>query len=171
MLAGEHAADFDAQPQNVGAELFRALQFARLIGIVQDQRMQIAVAGVKHIGDASAVFRRQFLHARRRAAAWRAGWCRPCSNNPGEMRPTAGNAALRPAQNSSRSSSELEIGNVAARQSREFASTRSTDGRPRRAGRRARRSTSPRRRADSRHERSPPPPGWPARPSSPCPRE
>ena len=33
------------------------------------------------------------------------------------MRPTAGNAALRPAQNNSRSSSELETRQVTARQS------------------------------------------------------
>jgi hypothetical protein len=40
------------------------------------------------------------------------------------MRPTAGNAALRPAQNSSRSSSEAETLQLTARQSRAIASTR-----------------------------------------------
>ena len=63
MLAGEHAADLDAEPQNIGAELFGALELARLVGVVEDQRMQVAVAGMKHIGDAQAVFRRHVLHA------------------------------------------------------------------------------------------------------------
>src|ERR1044072_2948225 len=52
VLAGEHAADLDAELEDLGAELLGALQFARLVGIIEDQRMQVAVAGVKHIGDA-----------------------------------------------------------------------------------------------------------------------
>ena len=60
-----------------------AFQFARLVGVVENQRMQIAVAGVKHVGDAQAVFLRHLAScARAPAAAWRAGWCRPCSNSP-----------------------------------------------------------------------------------------
>src|SRR5208282_4878109 len=60
---GEHAADLDAEPQNIGTELFGAFELARLVGVVEDQRMQVAVAGMKHIGDAQAVFRRHVLHA------------------------------------------------------------------------------------------------------------
>src|SRR6266571_4544627 len=56
LLAGEDAAEFDADPQDIGAEGFRPLDFARLVGIVEDQRMQIAVAGMKHIGDTEIVF-------------------------------------------------------------------------------------------------------------------
>ncbi len=55
MLAGEHAADLDAKPQNVGAEFFGALEFVRIVRIEEDERMQIAVAGMKDIGDAQAV--------------------------------------------------------------------------------------------------------------------
>src|SRR5271154_6553486 len=55
MLAGEHAADLDAKLENVGPERLRALQFPRLIGIVKDQRMEIAVTGMEHVGDAKAV--------------------------------------------------------------------------------------------------------------------
>src|SRR5580698_4918798 len=51
VLAGEYAADFDAEPQYIGAELFGALEFVGLIGIVEDQRVQIAIAGMKYIGD------------------------------------------------------------------------------------------------------------------------
>src|SRR5262249_158885 len=46
VLAGEHAADLDAQPQDVGAERLGAVELARLVGIVEDERMQVAVAGV-----------------------------------------------------------------------------------------------------------------------------
>src|ERR1035437_5487507 len=41
MFAGQHAAEFDADPQDIGAEGFGPLHFAGLVGIVQDQRMQI----------------------------------------------------------------------------------------------------------------------------------
>src|ERR1700738_4503719 len=49
VLAGQHAADLDTQPQNIGAELLGALEFARLVGVVEDERMQIAVAGGKNM--------------------------------------------------------------------------------------------------------------------------
>src|ERR1700761_814376 len=39
VLAGEHAADFDAQPQNIGAELLGALQFAGFVGVVENERV------------------------------------------------------------------------------------------------------------------------------------
>ena len=82
MLTGQHAADLDAQPQDIGAEFLGALELAGRIRIVENERMQVAVAGVEDVGDAQAVFRRQFLHAAQaRAAASRAGWCRPCSNS------------------------------------------------------------------------------------------
>src|SRR3546814_12926529 len=51
VLAGHHAADLDAEPQDVGAEILRPLQFPRLVGVVEDERMQVAVAGVEHVGD------------------------------------------------------------------------------------------------------------------------
>src|SRR6202023_4417766 len=43
MPAGQDAAEFDASPQDVGAERLGALDLAGLVGVVQDQRMQIAV--------------------------------------------------------------------------------------------------------------------------------
>ena len=54
VLAGQHAADPHAGAQNVGAERLRLLQVARSVGIVEDQRMQIAVAGVKDVGSSAA---------------------------------------------------------------------------------------------------------------------
>src|SRR5215216_4926600 len=54
VLAGEHAAHLDAQLEDLGAECFGALQLARLVGVVEDERMQVAVASVKHVSDAQA---------------------------------------------------------------------------------------------------------------------
>ena len=64
VLAGQHAADLDAEPQDVGAERLGPLELAGLVGVVEDQRMQIAVAGVEDVGDAQAVLRRQSPHPR-----------------------------------------------------------------------------------------------------------
>ena len=55
VLAGEHPADLDAHAQDIGAHLFHLLQFPRLVGVVQDQRVQVAVPGVEYVGDAEAV--------------------------------------------------------------------------------------------------------------------
>src|SRR5664279_3123205 len=66
MFAGQHAAEFDADPQDIGAEGFGPLHFAGLVGIIKDQRMQIAVAGMKHIGDAQVVLYRQLPDSRQR---------------------------------------------------------------------------------------------------------
>src|SRR5271167_4294869 len=63
VLAGQDSADLDAEPEDVGAERLRALEFAGLVGVVEDQRMQISVAGVKHVGDAQAVSRFHLPHA------------------------------------------------------------------------------------------------------------
>ena len=51
VLAGDGAADFHAQLQDAAAEFLGALQFAWLVGVEQDQRMQVAVAGMEHVGD------------------------------------------------------------------------------------------------------------------------
>ena len=64
MLAGQHAADLDAKPQDIGAECLGTLDLAGLVGVVEDQRVQIAVAGMKHIGDRQPVLLRQLPHSR-----------------------------------------------------------------------------------------------------------
>ena len=53
VLAGQHAADLDAEPQDVGAKGLGALDLAGLVGVVKNQRMKIAVAGMKDVRDAS----------------------------------------------------------------------------------------------------------------------
>src|SRR5271166_3485945 len=65
VLAGQNAADLDAKPEDVAAERLRALEFPWLVGVIEDQRMQIPVAGVKHIGGAQAVARLHLFHAER----------------------------------------------------------------------------------------------------------
>ena len=55
VLAGDGAADLDAQLEDLAAERLGALQLVRVVGVEQDQRMQVAVAGVEHVGAAQAV--------------------------------------------------------------------------------------------------------------------
>ena len=62
MFAGQHAADFDAQAQDVVAEFLGAVEFARHVGIVEDQRVQVAIARMEHVGDAEAVLGRKLFH-------------------------------------------------------------------------------------------------------------
>ena len=55
VLAGQYAADLDAAPENIGAEFFGPLELIGIIGVVTDQRMQIAIAGMEYIGHAQLV--------------------------------------------------------------------------------------------------------------------
>lgn len=73
VLAGEHAAELDAGAQDVGAEGFGALDLAGLVGIVEDQRMQIAVAGMEHVGATKLVLFRELADARQRLRQRTAG--------------------------------------------------------------------------------------------------
>jgi len=49
MLTGNRAADPNAQLQNLSAQCLGAFKLARFSGIVQNERVQIAVAGMKHV--------------------------------------------------------------------------------------------------------------------------
>ena len=55
VFARQRAADLHAQAQNVRAEFLGLAQFFGVVGVKQDQGMQVAVASVKHIGDPQAV--------------------------------------------------------------------------------------------------------------------
>ena len=72
MFAGDRAAESDAQPQDVGGQRLGALEGARLTAVVEDERVQVAVAGVEHVGHAHAVLRRQLLDGDQRLAQLRA---------------------------------------------------------------------------------------------------
>ncbi len=62
VFAGQHAADLNAEPQDVSAEFFRRFQFARLVGVIHDQGMQIAVASMKDIRHPQAIAHRHLGH-------------------------------------------------------------------------------------------------------------
>ena len=55
VLARQNSAQSDAQPQDVGPERLRLPDLPRLVRVVQDERMEIAVSGMEHVGDAQAV--------------------------------------------------------------------------------------------------------------------
>ena len=61
MLAGQDTADGDAELEDVGAEGLDLLQIAGLVGVVEDERMQIAVAGMEHVGDAQPIPTSHFI--------------------------------------------------------------------------------------------------------------
>src|SRR6516225_2422484 len=63
MLAGEDAAHLDAEPEDVGTEILGLLELTGLVGVVEDERMQIAVARVEDVGDREAVLRGELAHA------------------------------------------------------------------------------------------------------------
>ena len=63
MLAGDRPADFNAELEHFGAKGLRLLGVAGSIRIVENQRMQIPVAGVKHIHAGQAEFGRQLGNA------------------------------------------------------------------------------------------------------------
>lgn len=63
MFAGQDTADFDAELQDFRTEFLGAFQFARLVGVIHDQRVEIAVAGVEDIGNPKSVFFAHFRHA------------------------------------------------------------------------------------------------------------
>ena len=50
MLSGNGTATVHAQCQDIATEFFCFVQIAGLVGIVQDQRVQVAIAGMKYVG-------------------------------------------------------------------------------------------------------------------------
>ena len=56
MFTGNRAAPLDAETENVAAELLGPFQLIRIVGIVKDQGVEIAVTGVKHVGDLQTIF-------------------------------------------------------------------------------------------------------------------
>ena len=70
VLAGQTAAKLDAEPQNGCARNFRPVGFIGAVGIVENERVEIAVAGVEDVRDLSGRARRRSgLCASARAAA------------------------------------------------------------------------------------------------------
>src|SRR6516165_2231917 len=63
VLAGQYSPYLDAELEDLGPEPFGALELAGLIGIVEDQRMQVAVSGVEHVGDRELELIGELSHA------------------------------------------------------------------------------------------------------------
>src|SRR5262245_9900750 len=55
VLAREAAAHVDAQLEDLGARLLGSLGLGRIVGVVEDERMQVAVAGVEDVGHPETV--------------------------------------------------------------------------------------------------------------------
>jgi hypothetical protein len=84
VLAGHGAAHGHAGFQDVGAKQLAAVQLVRVVRIEQDQRVQVAVARVEHVGAAQLVL---LLHLLQWPAGCRpgacAGWSSPCTCSRG----------------------------------------------------------------------------------------
>ena len=65
VLAGDRAAEADAEAEDLGRQDLGAIVRARLAAVVENQRVQVAVARVEDVGDANAVLARQCLDRRR----------------------------------------------------------------------------------------------------------
>src|SRR5690606_14712540 len=74
VFAGQHAALFGAQLQDVGPERLGAPQLIVVVRVIQDERMQVAIAGMEHVGAAQAVLalerRNPCQHLRQPAARY-----------------------------------------------------------------------------------------------------
>ena len=68
VLAGDRSAQADAQAQDLRRQDLRAIVRAGLAAVVEDERVEVAVAGVEHVGDADAVRSRQRFDGRQRLA-------------------------------------------------------------------------------------------------------
>src|SRR6185312_14128227 len=55
MLAGQHATHLDAKREDIGTEALGPFELIVATGVVENQRMQVAVAGVKDVGDRQAI--------------------------------------------------------------------------------------------------------------------
>ena len=55
MLTGDAAAGGDAEPQDLAPQAMHPLLHTRIGAAIKDQGMEIAIAGVEHIGHAQAM--------------------------------------------------------------------------------------------------------------------
>ena len=73
MLAGDRAAELDAEGEDLGGQLLGALDGAVLAAVEEDQRMQVAVAGVEDVGDPDAALGAEAVDFAQRLAEAGAG--------------------------------------------------------------------------------------------------
>ena len=63
VLAGDGPSDLHTQLQDLAAQFLGALQLSGVVGVVKDQGVQVAVAGVEDVGHRQSVFLGQFRRA------------------------------------------------------------------------------------------------------------
>src|SRR5690606_141215 len=63
MFAGQDTADLDTELEDFAAELLRPLQLARLVGVIENERVEDAVGGVKDVRHPQAVALGHLAHA------------------------------------------------------------------------------------------------------------
>src|SRR6266849_10986035 len=63
VFAGERAADFEAVTDNFGGGLHGAFELSGIAGIVKNDGMQIAIAGVENVADLKTELRADFVDA------------------------------------------------------------------------------------------------------------
>jgi len=63
VFAGDGATDRDAEFKNFSAQFLGTFQVAGFVGVVKNQRVQVAVAGVEHVRHRQAVLARQPVNA------------------------------------------------------------------------------------------------------------
>src|SRR6056297_658617 len=73
MLTGNATTHFHTHFQNARAKGLGSLELARHVGIKQNQRVQVAIAGMEHIGDTQAKLLGHLLHFRQNVGDMTAG--------------------------------------------------------------------------------------------------
>src|ERR1700688_863793 len=68
MLARQNAANMNTEPEDLRAKRLSPVQFTRLVGVIKDQRMKVAVTGVKDVGHAQPEARLHLFHLLKYAA-------------------------------------------------------------------------------------------------------
>src|SRR3546814_10218386 len=62
MFAGKDAADLDAQLQYIAAERLCAVELSGDVGVIEDQRVKIAVSRMEHVGDLEIILPGELLY-------------------------------------------------------------------------------------------------------------
>src|SRR3546814_10294692 len=61
-FAGKDAADLDAQLQYIAAERLCAVELSGDVGVIEDQRVKIAVSRMEHVGDLEIILPGELLY-------------------------------------------------------------------------------------------------------------
>src|SRR5215813_13591056 len=62
VLPGQHASDFDAEFQDIGAESLGPFDLAGFVGIIKDERVEVAVTGMEYVSNGQLISFRESPH-------------------------------------------------------------------------------------------------------------